>query len=177
MYLIRKFDTGKKPYCDHFENPTTAPRHVIPYSHSSVDSDRRRAARLVSLSSNNLVVVSAQSHSVLGPSIEVVGHVDGATGTLGGPHRPELGEGGGADDRRRVVASGGIDVVGASVRVHGPSVLATATGVVVAVGLNHVVLDERVGGPSVDSEVAVAAGVEAAAVVDGSVTCKKVFLG
>ena len=43
-----------------------------------------------------------------------------------------------------------------------------------AIRLDDVVLDEGAGGPSVDGEVAVARGVEAAGVVDGSMTSVRV---
>ena len=82
------------------------------------------------------------------------------------PDRPKLRKGLGTLDRRRVVPHRRVNVIRAAIRGHCTFVGAAAAGVVVAVGLDDVVLDERVLGPAVDGEVAVSAGVEAAAVVD-----------
>lgn len=113
----------------------------------------------------------AQVHSVAGPGVEVVLHGDAATDAAAGADGPVLLEGASAVDGGLVVARRHVDVVGAAVGVDGAAVRGAAAGVVRAVRLNHVVLDEGVARPAVDCKVAVAAGVEGATVVDGSTAC------
>lgn len=55
--------------------------------------------------------------------------------------------------------------------------MSAGAGVVGAVVLDHVVFDERVAGPAVDGEVAVALGGEGAAVVDGAGSLLAVVCG
>ena len=112
--------------------------------------------------------MSSQVHAQSAPGVEVVGHGDSAAGTLGGAHRPVLGEGLGAFDGGSIVANGRVDVVSATVGVDSAPEGTAAAGVVCTIRLNNVVLNQGVGGPAVDSQVAIAAGVEAASVVDGS---------
>lgn len=133
-----------------------------------VNSNFRVTRALVPLSSNNLVVVATKLHAILGPSIEMVASRDGAANTLLRADRPVLGESLGAVDGRSVGAGCGVDVVGAAVRSDGSLELHAVAGVVGAVGVEDVVLDERVAGPAVDAEVGVAGGVEGAGVFDGS---------
>ena len=125
-------------------------------------------AALVTLGGDDLVVVLAEVHAVLGPGVEVVLHVDGAADALGGADGPVLLEGPGAVDRGLVGAGRDVDVVGAAVGLEAALVLAAAAGVVRSVRLDHVVLDERVAGPAVDCQISVSAGVEGAAIVDGA---------
>jgi hypothetical protein len=112
--------------------------------------------------------VRAKVEAVARPSVEVVLHVDGAADTLGRTDRPVLLESPGAIDRGLVGAGGDIDIVGAAVGVEAALERGARRGVVGAIVLDHVVLDERVAGPAVDGEVAVALGRERAAVVNGA---------
>jgi len=96
----------------------------------------------------------------------VVGRRDGAAGALGPAHRPELLEVGRAQDRGRVGARVEVDVVDRSVARDGALGLRAGRGVVRAKGLDDVELDERVSGPAVDAQVAVAVGIVAAGIVD-----------
>lgn len=110
----------------------------------------------------------ANLHTLLVPSVEVVLHVDAAADALLLAHRPELLEGPGALDGRLVVAGRDKDVIVAAIRVDGALPLCTAGRVVGAVRLNNIVLNERVAGPAVDGEVAIALGSKVAAIVDGA---------
>lgn len=91
-----------------------------------------------------------------------------AANTLALANGPVLVEGSGALDRWGVDTGVLVDLVGAAIGVNGALVGATSRGVVVAEGLNDVVLDEGVGGPTVDGEVAATVGVVAARVGDGA---------
>lgn len=128
----------------------------------------RRAAALVPLRRDNLVVVRAEVHAELRPRVEVVLHGDGAADALGGADGPVLLEGPRAVDGGLVRARRDVDVVGAAVGRDGALELAAAAGVVRAVGLDDVVLDQGVAGPAVDGEVAVALRAERTSVVDGA---------
>lgn len=128
--------------------------------------DIGRAAALVALGGDDLVVVLPEVHPMASPGVEVVLHVDRASDAIGGAHRPVLLEGPCAIDRGRVVASRDVDVVGTAVSVDTAPVLGSAAGVVCPIGLNDIVLDEGVACPAVDGKVAVAARVECAAIVD-----------
>jgi hypothetical protein len=90
----------------------------------------------------------------------VVAQVDLTTNPLRSPDGPVLLERSSSDDRRCVVTSRLVDVVCAAVAVDGALVLRSGARVIVAEGLDDVVLDKRVGGPPVDGEVAVSGGVE-----------------
>lgn len=131
--------------------------------------DIRRAAALVTLGGDDLVVVRAEVHALGGPGVEVVLHVDRAADALGGADGPVLLKGLRAVDRGLVGARRDVDVVGAAVGVDGALVLAAAAGVVGAVGVDDVVLDEGVPGPAVDGQVPVAARVERTTIVDGAI--------
>jgi len=101
----------------------------------------------------------------------VAGGVDGtADGTSGVllwvADRPELLEGLSSINGRLVDAGGLQDVIGSTVASHGSLPAGSRAGVVRAVGLDDVVLDEWVASPSVDSEVAVTVGLVCARVVD-----------
>lgn len=152
-----------------------------------------RAARtLISLRSNNLIIVLAQIETVLRPSIEVGLHIDTAADTLlltdrpGHDHlaarsltlnsqisRAEIGlyspillKRLRPVDRRLVVPCRHEHIVRATVRVDRAATGRAAGWVVCAVRFDDVVFNERVAGPAVDGEVAVSLGIEAAAVVD-----------
>jgi hypothetical protein len=132
----------------------------------SLDINVRLAAALVTLGSDNLVVVLAKLHAGVSPGVEVVLHVDATTDTLLGADRPVLVEGPGTVNGGLVVTGGLVEVVSATVGVDSALVGGSAAGVVGAEGLDNVVLDERVAGPAVDGEVTVTLEVDVATVVD-----------
>jgi hypothetical protein len=138
----------------------------------NLDIDGRRATALVTLSSQDLVVVVSEVHAGLSPSIEVVLHVDGAAGALVAADRPVLVESLSTVDGRLLVTGGHVEIVGVTVGVDSTSVLSLATGVVRAVALNDVVLDERAASPAVNAKVSVALRVEGTSVVDGSASTR-----
>jgi hypothetical protein len=125
---------------------------------------------LVTFGGNDLVVVLAQLHAVLSPSIEVVLHVYSSTNTFLLAYGPVLVESFRAVDRWLVVTSRDRDVVGAAVSRDTALPLSTRARVVSSVGFDYVVLHQRVASPAVDSKVTVALGVERSTVVD----CSKV---
>src|SRR5690606_12985936 len=100
-----------------------------------------------------------------GPGVEVRAGVDRAGAAVALADAPVLREGPGALDGGLVVAHGVQEGVRASVDVGGAAVVGSATGVVRAVGFDDVVLHQRVGGPAVERQVAVAAVVDPAAVL------------
>lgn len=142
--------------------------HPIPASTvghpSSLNSDGGRSAALVALGSHDLVVVSTQVHAQLSPSVEVVGSGNSSSDSLVLANGPILGEGSGSLDGSGVGAGSRVDIVDGSIGGDGALVGASTAGVVVAVGLDDVVLDQGVSGPAIDGEVAVAARGEGAAV-------------
>lgn len=150
--------------------------HIHPQQHRptssttshSVNSDIRRPRALVTLSRHNLVVMVAHRHAMLSPSIEVVGRVDRTADPLLRADAPVLGESLGAVDGRRIHAGARVDLVLASVGLHGALVGQLAGRVVGAVRVEDVVFDERRARPAVDAQVGVAVGLEGAAVFDGS---------
>lgn len=106
----------------------------------------------------------AQLQTALGPGIEVVAGGDLATNASALANGPELREGGAADDRGLVDALALVDVVAATVALHGATALPLA-GVVGAVSIDDIVLNERVLCPAVESEVRVGVGCVPCAVV------------
>src|SRR5690606_19401064 len=70
-------------------------------------------------------------------------------------------------DRRLLGTGGDQNLIGATVSGDGTTPAGTARGVVGAVVLNDVVLDERVLGPTVDGKVRVAVGLVGTRVGDG----------
>jgi hypothetical protein len=134
----------------------------------SLNIDGRRTTALVTLSSQDLVVVVTKAHASLRPGVEVSLHVDGTAGALVAADGPVLVEGLDAIDGRLLVAGGHVDIVGVTVGVDGSLLLSILAGVVRTVVLDDVVLDERAPSPTVDGKVTVALRAERAAVVDGS---------
>ena len=108
-------------------------------------------------------------HAVLLPSIEVSTDVDATGGSVILADGPVLLKGLSAVDGGSVGTGLGEDVVGAAVNLDGALLLSTGGGVVVTELLDDIVLDQRVLGPSVDGEVAVAVGLVLSLVRDGSV--------
>lgn len=98
----------------------------------------------------------------------MVPNVDGAAGAVVSAHRPVLVKGGRSDDGGLVDSLRAVNVVDAAVRRHLAQLGGAGGWVVGSKVLNNVVLDQRVLGPTVDGEVAVAVGAVAAGEVDGS---------
>lgn len=97
----------------------------------------------------------AQLLSVLAPRIKVGTDINGSTDTLLLPNRPELLEGRCSVNTGLVGAGGLEDIVGAAVDGDGTLLLSSRGGVVGAVGLDDVVLDQGVAGPAVQGDVRV----------------------
>lgn len=93
---------------------------------------------------------------------------DGALATQVTAHAPVLFEGGViALDGSGIRAGGLVDVVGRVVAVDSPHRGQASAGVVVSVVLDDIVLDERIGCPSIDGEIAVAVRRESASEGNG----------
>lgn len=135
----------------------------------ALNSDGGRATALVSLGSQDLVVMAAQLQTILGPRIKVRLHIDRTTNPLLLPDTPELGERAGTLDGRLVVSGRLENVVGAAIGRDGTLLLCCRRGVVAAVRLDDVVLDEGVPGPTVQRDVAVdGSSIPGAGVGDGA---------
>jgi hypothetical protein len=93
----------------------------------------------------------AQLQAKLLPSLEMVGRINDSTDSLLGTDRPELVKGSSALNGRLVDSLAGVDIVRPIVGLNPPSLRGLAGGVVSAVGLDNVVLHQRVAGPTVDS--------------------------
>ncbi len=130
--------------------------------------DGGRAAALVALSGDDLVVVRTELEAGLGPGVEVSANIDGARGTVVLADGPELVKGAGALNGRLVDAPGLGDGVGAAVLGDAAELAGLRRGVVVAEGLDDVVLDQGVLGPPVDGQVAVTLGAKGTREVDGA---------
>lgn len=132
------------------------------------DSHAGRARAVVTLNSKDLIVVVTKVKADVLPGLEVSTGVDGSAGTLVASDRPVLLKGLVAFNRGSVDTGTDVDVIDRSVNGHLTLLLAAGRGVVGAEVLNDVVLDERVLGPSVNSEVAVAVDVVSTRVLDGA---------
>lgn len=110
----------------------------------------------------------AEDETRLGPRREVVRGSDGARGAVLLTDGPELLESRGALDGRLVHTGGGEEVVGSAVRVDSADLGGAGGRVVGTEGLDDVVLDQRVLGPAVDGQVAVAVGPIIGGVRDGA---------
>jgi hypothetical protein len=112
----------------------------------------------------------SQLLTILSPRIKVVLNRNRASNALARPHTPKLLECRRSIDGRLVRAGGLKDVVGTAVRGNGALLLSSRRGVVRAVGLNDVVLDERVACPAVEGDVRVyVSGVPGSGVVYNTV--------
>lgn len=120
----------------------------------SADSVLRAATGVApALSGQGLVVVGSQVHAEGGPGIEVTAGGDGAAaGPLVLAVGDVLPEGGSALDRGLVDLLVLPDVVGGAVAGDGADLLALRAAGAVGGVLLHVVLDQGVGGPSVDGD-------------------------
>ena len=136
------------------------------------NSDGRGPTALVSLGADNLVVVGAETHSELSPSVEVVSSSDSSAAALVPTDRPVLVEGGRSGNGRLVHLLMGVDIVDGSISGHGSLEGHAAAGVVFTIVLHDVILDKGAGGPPVDSKVSVSRGAESTREVDVS----KVYL-
>lgn len=103
------------------------------------DSDGSTAGATEGLGGKDLVVVVASLEAVLGPGVEVVGHVNGTRATLVLANGEELAKGLGAGDGGLVDLGVGTDLVGRAVAGQGAD-LSAGGARVVAVVLNDVVL-------------------------------------
>jgi hypothetical protein len=122
------------------------------------DSDVSGTRGLVTLSGDDLVVVGTELQAKLGPGVEVVGSSNGTRRTLVLTDAPVLVEGSGTRDRGLVGADTLVDIVDGAISGDSTHVLEPAAGIVGAVGLEDVVLDEGVLAPAVDGEVRVTLG-------------------
>jgi hypothetical protein len=113
--------------------------------------------------------VASEAETSLSPGVEVSTSVDGSAGSLVAADRPVLLEGLAVTlDGRSTVASADSNVIDGSIDVDLTLLLSTGRGVVGAEVLDDVVLNERVAGPAVNSEVAVTVGVVVTGVLDGA---------
>lgn len=108
---------------------------------------------MVPFSGKDHIVVRSELLSCLGPSIKVVLRSDGSSNALLCPYRPELLEGGGAIDTGLVGPGGLVDIVGSTIGRDLALLGCPAAGVVRAIALNDVVLNERVARPAVQAHV------------------------
>ena len=113
----------------------------------------RAAGTLVGLGGHDHVVVFTQGHPRIRPGVEKDLGVHTSADTLLVADGPVLLEGGGAINGGLVRAGALVEGVGAIGCVDGTPVLAGAAGVVLAVILDDVVLDQWVAGPAVYGEV------------------------
>lgn len=139
-----------------------------PHLPTSRNSNLRRPTTLIPFRRHNLVIKAPQVQPDRRPRIEVVLRRNRPAHALSLAYRPVLLEGLGTVNRRCIGARADIDVVGATIGRDGALQRAARAGIVGAVRLDDIVLDERVARPAVDSEVAVAVGAVGARVVDGS---------
>jgi len=129
--------------------------------------DAGRSAALVALCCDDHVVVATQIQSHTSPRVEVGAGGDGSTDALRRTDTPILLEGSCALNGGLVGAGRNEDFVCATVAVHGTFSRCAAARVVSAIAFDNVVLDERVGCPSVDGEVSVTIRAEGAGVGNG----------
>lgn len=113
--------------------------------------------------------MGSQSESRTFPGSKVGSHVDRAAGALLLADGPVLVKGTSTLDRGLLNAGGPVDVVGGTAIDNASHAGGSRGWVVSAKVLNHVVLDKRVSGPSIDGQVRVAVGLIGARVVDGAV--------
>ena len=90
---------------------------------------------------------------ILGPSVKVVLGGDRSADALRLPNGPELLEGRSAVDRGLVCTGGLENIIGSAVGGNGTLLARSRSGVIGAVRLNDVVLDERVARPAVERNV------------------------
>lgn len=132
------------------------------------DSHAGRARAVVTLNSKDLIVVGTKVEADVLPGLEMSTGIDGSAGTLVASDRPVLLKGLVTVNGGGVDTGADVDIVDRSVNIDLTLLLATGRGVVSAEVLNDVVLNERVAGPTVNGEVAVAVGVVRTRVLDGA---------
>jgi hypothetical protein len=112
--------------------------------------------------------------AILLPRVEMGLNRDGSANTLLLPHRPVLLKGRGTINRRLVGTGRLQDIIGATISSDAALLLCSRAGVVAAVCLDDVVLDERVARPSVQGDVAVDVGGVPRAVVSHGLAASRV---
>src|SRR5689334_5657885 len=107
--------------------------------------------------------MSAKIHAIGGPGVEVIAGGDGTAHALLLTHAPVLVEGAAvARDAWRVHSLRAVHVVGAAVGVHRTHEPLATGWSICAPAVDDVVLDQWIRGPSVQRQVRVAVGIEAA---------------
>ena len=122
------------------------------------DSHSGRATAAVSFRGQDLVIECPQSHAEAFPRVEVVCRGDCSAGSVGLTDGPVLLKGRCSLDGGCVGTGCLINLVSTAVTGNGAFICKASAGVVGAEVLGDIVLDQRVGGPAVDREIAVAAG-------------------
>lgn len=135
------------------------------HSRRRLDSDVRATSAPVSLGSDDHVVMSAERHTGLLPSIEEDTSVNSAAGALLGSDGPVLIECGGSLDGRLLYTRALEEIIRAFRRLDGALGRGGASGVVLAEVFDDVVLDQGITGPAVDSEVLGEGGIGSAFVL------------
>ena len=131
--------------------------HWHPTNPLTANLNLSRPRALVPLGRHDHVVPATQVEvALLLPLVEMLARVDGAADTLDPADRPVLVKGRSALDGRLVDALGLVDVIGAAIVLDGAELLRSRRGIVRAVRLDDVVLDQRVLGPAIQSEVCAA---------------------
>lgn len=118
-------------------------------------SDFGRSTALVTLSRNNLIVKATHVHSKSSPSFEVIRSGHRTARPLVLTNRPVLVEGRSARDRGLIHLLVLVDVVDRSITGDLSLVGHAATRVVAAVVFQNVVLDQGIGGPTIDGEIGI----------------------
>lgn len=121
------------------------------------NSDSGCTTAAISFRGHDLVVESSHSHTEAFPCVEVVCSSDSPTGSVGGTNRPVLLKGRCALNGRCIGTSRLVDLVGTPITGDGAFVCKAGARVVCAEVLGDIVLNQRVGGPTVDREVTVTA--------------------
>jgi len=131
------------------------PTSCLSKSRSAVkDLNLGGATALVTFGGHDHIIPSAESQvALLLPLVKVLAGIDLAANSLNATDGPVLVKSGGSLDRRLVDTSRLVNVVNTAVILNCAEFGCAGRGVVRAVRLDNVILDEGVGGPAVKSEV------------------------
>lgn len=143
-----------------------APTFSFP-SRLVADGEVKVTFTLEALESDHLENGVTGSQAKLLPTVEVVGHVDGASGAVLATDGPVLLEAGGAVDLRNVVVVQAVDVVDTAVAVDLTEDVSIARSTR-TVRVNNVPLGHGVTGPSVDGKSPVTRSLEVTVPGDGA---------